>query len=182
MKYFITYLMVILFFFGCHKETQHRDYKEKIDSSKSPIKLTEDEKKLKYSTYVVVKDRMFEDRDGFRWVKMKTDIVNKTGQDILCIKGWIVIRDDYTGDEFCKFYIDCPRDIPKNGRIEHITQEYKCDTTNMMHRTLMAMDTKEFNSWVSWQVEQVKFEDGTKLGEEVEHKNMHKVEQVEKKD
>lgn len=168
MKKLLLTLTFILAACGVEHKPENEPYKpaEKIEQDT----LSSDEVALKYSTYLVVKDRIFRMEGDIRHVKMKTEIHNKTDKDIFCIKGWLVVKDDLTGKEFCKFYIDCPRDIPKRGKIEHTTEEYRCDLGVPMHKKLLEMDPCEFNSWVSWEVEQIKFEDGTKIEKESKRK------------
>jgi hypothetical protein len=52
--------------------------------------MTPSEVELRYSTYIIVKERFIEIKeDGIKYVKMGTEIVNKTDKDILCIRVWI---------------------------------------------------------------------------------------------
>jgi hypothetical protein len=148
---------------ACNKKEEHTGYVQKIDSVKEIQKMSQSQIDLKYSTYIVIKERIFKDIDGKKNVKMVTELVNKTDKDILCIKGWIIVKDDYSSEEFCKFFVDCPKDIPKNSRISYTTKEYLCDDSVVMHRKLLAMPVDEFNSWVTWDVEEIKFSDGTRI-------------------
>ena len=166
MKFKILQFILLAFIIvSCSKEEVNRqEYKEQIDSVQEVATLTPSEVELRYSTYIIVKERFVEIKeDGIKYVKMETEIVNKTDKDILCIRGWIIVKDDYTGEEYCKFYVDCPKDIPANGRIAHTTQEYPCDESVLMHRKLINMPTCEFNSWITWDVEQIRFSDGQQI-------------------
>jgi hypothetical protein len=172
MKFLLT--IVLLISMTACMENQN-DKKPEATQSIDTVADTEehyskDELTLKYSTYIYVTDRIFRKEGGKRFVKMKTNIVNKTDQDIFCISGWLVVKDDYSEKEFCRFFVDCPKDIPKNSKIEHTTHEYACDPAIPMHKKLLEMDPVEFNSWITWEVEKIKFEDGTVI----ESKNKRK--------
>lgn len=158
MKYFlILFLSVILL--SCAEEKPKEEPQEKAEQPKAQY-LSEDDILLNNATYLYVKERVFRKEGDISYVKMHTVITNKTDNDIHCIKGWLIVKDDLTGKEFCKFYIDCPKDIAANSKIEYLTDEFKCDDRIKMHRKLLEMEPLEFNSWVTWRVDQIKFSDG----------------------
>jgi hypothetical protein len=76
---------------SCSKEEVNRqEYIEQIDSVQEVAVMTPSEVELRYSTYIIVKERFIEIKeDGIKYVKMGTEIVNKTDKDILCIRVWI---------------------------------------------------------------------------------------------
>ncbi len=158
----LIYILLIAVIFSCTEQKQKTDKPEKEEQKDVPM-YTDEQVKMKKMTCIFILDRMFEKKNGKDYVRLKTNIVNKGDKDIARIKGELVIKDDLTGTEFCRYPVDCKETIKADGRIMYITDLHQCNKDDPRNQIVLDKEPVEMNSWVSWNVEKIVFTDGSEM-------------------